>query len=110
MKGKLYARVSSGFYQTLDPPLPLCFVRHIDISLRMRIIHERQTEEMNLREFEITYHSVDPTKPDLGPFTLTAPDLDQAVSLAIQTIKQAHPDIDLQKDYQPLPHAKWREL
>ncbi len=62
-----------------------------------------------MREFEITYHSVDPAKPDLGPFTVTSPDLDQAVSLAIQAIKQLHPDVDLQKDYK-LPHARWRDL
>lgn len=56
-----------------------------------------------MREFEITYHSVDPTKPDLGPFTVTASDEDHAVSLAIQVIKQLHPDTDLQNDYNPLP-------
>jgi len=77
----------------------------------MRIIDElTHTEEMTMRQFELTYHAVDPAKPDLGPYTVTATGLDRAVDLVIPMIKQDHPGIDLQKDYNPLPHAMWRDL
>ena len=53
------------------------------------------------------YYSVDLTKPDLGPYTVSARDLNHAVDTVIPIIKQDHPGIDLQKEYNSLPSAIW---
>lgn len=59
-------------------------------------------------KYELTFQSVDLSKPDLGPYTVPAPDLDRAVDLVIPMIKRDHPEIDLETEYKPLPI--WREL
>jgi hypothetical protein len=64
-----------------------------------------------MREYKITFHPINPSEAPLGPITVRAQWLDEAVDMAIERMKIDYPDRSHDiNDYKPNPHAIWRDL
>jgi len=64
-----------------------------------------------MREYKVTFFPINPAEPRVGPITVIASLLDEAVHKAVERLKSEHPDRPHKpEDYKPFPQISWQEL
>ncbi len=64
-----------------------------------------------MREYKITFIPINPAESPVGPITVIASWLDEAVHKAVERLKSEHADRPYKpEDYKPFPQISWREL